>query len=84
MRAGVTQGGLNSSVLFTLYFNDMLPSSHHVLLAFYAEDMAFIAPSHNLTLLVNYLESYLNELQRWLKEWRIAFILSKSTTIIFA
>jgi len=34
-------------------------------------------------LLVSYLESYLKELQRWLREWRIAINVSKSTTIIF-
>jgi hypothetical protein len=46
-----------------------MPShSHHVELALYADDTTFIAKSHKLTLLVSYLESYLNELQRWLSE----------------
>ena len=36
------------------------------------------------TLLVSYLESYFNDLQRWLSEWRIAINVSKSTAIIFA
>jgi len=36
------------------------------------------------TLLVSYLESYLNDLQRWLSEWRIAISVTKSTAIIFA
>jgi muramoyltetrapeptide carboxypeptidase LdcA involved in peptidoglycan recycling len=34
-------------------------------------------------LLVSYLESYLNDLQRWLSEWRIAINVSKSSAIIF-
>jgi hypothetical protein len=34
-------------------------------------------------LLVSYLESYLNDLQRWLSEWRIAINISKNTAIIF-
>jgi hypothetical protein len=31
-----------------------------------------------------YLESYLNDLQRWLSEWRIAINVSKSRGIFFA
>jgi len=84
MRAGVAHGGLISSVLFSLYVNDMPSPSHHVELAFYADDTAIIATSRGPTLLVCYLESYLNGLQRWLDEWRIAINISKSTAIIFA
>jgi len=72
MRAGMAQGGLISPVLFNLYVNDMPTPSHHVELALYADDTAIIATSRKPTLLVNYLESYLNDLQRWLSEWRIA------------
>ena len=81
MWAEVAQGGLISPVLFSLYI-DMPPPLHHVELALYTDDMAIIATSRKLTLLVTYLESYLNDLQRWLSEWRIA-IVSKSTVMIF-
>ena len=84
MRAGVAQGGLISPVLFSLYVNDMPSPSHHVELALYAEDEAIIATPRKLTLLFIYLESYMNELQRWLSDWRIAINVSKSTAIIFA
>ena len=84
MRAGVAQGGLISPVLFSLYVNDMPPHSHHVELALYADDTAIIATSRKPTLLVSYLESYLNDLQRWLSDWRIAINVTKSTAIIFA
>ena len=66
MRAGVTQGGLISPILFSLYVNDMLSPSHHVELTLYAEDKAIIATSRKPTLLVSYLESYLNDIKRWL------------------
>ena len=49
----------------------------------YAGDMAIIATSRKLTLLTRYLESYLNEFQRWLIEWRITIKASKSTAIVF-
>ena len=84
MRAGVAQGGLISPVLFSLYVNDMPSPSHHVELALYADDTAVIATSRKPTLLVSYLESYLNDLQRWLSEWRIAINVSKSSAMIFA
>src|SRR5215468_5854976 len=84
MRAGVSQGGLISPVLFGLYVNDMPTPSHHVELALYAEDTALIATSRKPTLLVSYLGSYLNNLQRWLSEWRIDINVSKSSAMIFA
>jgi len=69
MRAGVAQGGLISPVLFSLYVNDIPPPSHHIELTLYVDDTTIIATSRNSTLLVSYLESYLNDLQRWLSEW---------------
>ena len=81
MRPGVAQGGLIFPVLFSLYVNDMPSPSRHVELALYADDTAIVATSRKPTLLVSYLESYLNDLQRWLSEWRIAI---KSTAINFA
>ena len=57
MRAGLAQGGLISTVLFSLYVNDMLPPSHHVEMATYADDTAIIATSRKLTLLISYLKS---------------------------
>jgi len=84
MRAGVAQGGLFSPVLFSLYVNDMPPHSHHVKFALYADVTAIIATSRKRTLFVSYLESYLNDLQRWLSDWRIAINVTKSTAIIFA
>jgi hypothetical protein len=50
----------------------MPSTAHHVELALYADDTAITATSRKPTLLVSYLESYLNDLQRWLSDWRIA------------
>jgi len=65
MRAGVAQGGLISPVFFSLYVSDM----------------AIIATFRKPTLLVSYLESYLNDLQRWLSEWIIAINVFRITAI---
>jgi len=84
MRAGVAQGGLISPDFFSFYVNDMPSPSHHVELALYTDDTAIIATSRKPTLLVSYLQSYLNDLQQWMSEWRIAINVSKNTATIFA
>jgi hypothetical protein len=84
MRAGVAQDRWIPPVLFSLYVNNMPSPSHHVELALYADDTANIAMFRKLTLLVSYLEAYLNDLHWWLTEWRIAINVSNSTAIIFA
>ena len=63
----MAQGGLISPVLFSLYVNDVPTPSHHVELALYADDTAVIATSRKPTLLVSYLESYLNGLVEWME-----------------
>jgi hypothetical protein len=83
MRTGVVQGGLIFPVLFSLYVSYMPLPSHHVEVAIYADDTAIIATSRKPTLLVSYLECYLNDLQRCLSEWRISINVSKSSAIIF-
>jgi hypothetical protein len=45
MQAGVAQGGLISSVFFSLYVNDMSSPSHHVELDLYTDDTAIIVTS---------------------------------------
>jgi len=80
----VAQVALTSPVLFSLYVNDKPTPSHHVDLTLYTDDTAVIPTSRKPTLLVSYLQSYLNELNRWLSECRIAINVSKSTAIIFA
>jgi hypothetical protein len=83
MRAGVAQGGLVSPVLFSPYVNDMPTPSRHVELALYVDDTALIATSRSPLLLVTYLETYLNRLELWLRDWRIAINVLKSTAVLF-
>ena len=81
-RAGVTQWGLVSPVLFSLYVKDMPAPSRHVGLVFYADDTAIIATSRSPVLLVSYIETYLSDVERWLREWRIAINVSKSNAAL--
>jgi hypothetical protein len=75
---GWHRGGLISPVLFSLYVNNIPSPSRHVELDLYADETAIIATSRKTTLLVTYLESYLNDLQLWLSEWRMAINVSKT------
>jgi hypothetical protein len=83
MQAGVVQGGLVSPMLFSLYVNDIMTPSRHVELAQYADDTALVATSRIPSLLVGYLVDYLGRLERWLRDWRIAINVSKSTDVLF-
>jgi hypothetical protein len=56
----------------------MLSPFHH------AGDTAVIAMSRQAALLAKYLETYLNGLERWLREWRIAVNVKKSSAMLFA
>jgi hypothetical protein len=82
-RTGLAQGGLVSPVLFSPYVNDMPTPSRHVVLTLYADDTALIATSRTPLLLVMYLKTYLNRLELWLREWRIAINVSESTGVLF-
>ena len=64
MRAGVTQGGVISPVLFTLYVNDIPTAWRHVELAQYADNTALVATSDSTKLLLKYFETYLIALER--------------------
>jgi len=84
MRVGMAQDGQFFPVLLYLYGNDMPSLSHYFELAFYMDDTAITTTYRKLTLLVSYLEAYISDLERWLREQRIAINVSKSTTKYFA
>ena len=64
---GVAQGGIISPVLFSLYVNMRSPSLY-VELALYAGDTVVTATSRQTALLIKYLETYLSDLEQWLRE----------------
>jgi hypothetical protein len=52
----VTQGGIISPVLFSVYVNEMPLPTHHVELALYVDDTAVIAMFRQPALLLKYLK----------------------------
>ena len=62
-----------------------MPSpSRHVKLALYVDDTAATVTSHQQALLIEYPETYLSDIEWWLREWRIAINVSKSSAMLFA
>jgi hypothetical protein len=84
MRVGLVQGRIVSPVLFRLYVNDMHVPSCHFQLALYAEDAAIIATTPKSALHIRYVETFLSDLERWPREWRIAIKVSKSNAMVSA
>jgi len=66
VRAGMAQSGIISSVLFSLYVHMPL-SSRYIDLALYKDDMSITATSCQPALLIKYQETYLSNLERWLR-----------------
>jgi hypothetical protein len=84
MRAAVAQGGLLSPCTLQPLCNDIPTPSRRIRLAQYADGTALRATSRDPSLLVGYLEAYLGRLELWLRNWRIAINVSKSTAVLLA
>ena len=78
MSARVAQGKVISPVLFSLYVDIPMPS-RHIELAQYIDDTALIATSKQPKVLLK----YLTELEKWLRNWRIAISVGKSAALLF-
>jgi hypothetical protein len=83
MRDRAAQVRLLSPVLISLDVNDTPVPSPHVELALYADHTAIIDTSRKSALLIRYLETYLSDLERWLREERIAINVLKSNAMLF-
>jgi hypothetical protein len=66
-----------------MYKKDISTPSRHVDIVLYAADSALISTCRSPSLYVSYLETYLGRLENWLRDWRIAINVSKSTAVLF-
>jgi len=82
IQSGVPQGSILGPVLYSIFTAD-LPVSDHTFTATYADNTAILA-SHTDTLITGqHLQQHLDQLEHWLKRWRIRANESKSTHITF-
>ena len=83
--AGVSQGSVQSPLLFLIYVND-LPKPHHRQNSEsqFADDTALWAASKNVQFVAKLLRKDLRKLAKWCAKWRIKLNPAKTKVIIFS
>lgn len=82
IEAGVPQGSVLSPVLYTLYTAD-IPVRADVTMATFADDTAILASHDDPRTASQLLQSELDDLSAWLKNWRVKVNENKSTHVTF-
>jgi hypothetical protein len=80
--SGVPQGSILGPLLYSIFTAD-LPVTKQTLTATYADDTAILASLFDRITATQHLQLHLDELEHWLKRWRIRANESKSTHITF-
>lgn len=83
IKAGVPQGSVMGPVLYLMYTFD-LPTTKDVLVGTFADDTALIATHEKPEVASAKLQRSLNEVELWLKDWRIKANESKSVHVTFS
>jgi hypothetical protein len=81
--SGVLQGSILGPMLYSIYTAD-LPITGHTLLATYADDTTILASHENPIEASRILQMSLDQLEEWLKRWRIKANETTSVHITFA
>lgn len=89
IETGVPQGGVLSPVLFTIFINDILINNNknkkfNVESNLFADDLASSCSSSSLKIIERELNKHLQNLENWLKLWRLNMSSSKCQYIIFS
>ncbi|GFV31056.1 RNA-directed DNA polymerase from mobile element jockey [Trichonephila clavipes] len=82
IRSGLPQGSLSSSLLFTLYVNDV-PQTDLSHLAMFADDTAIITQNKRFSVVISNLQHYISLLELWLTDWKVKVNASKSACLMF-
>lgn len=82
VRAGVPQGSVLGPTLFSVSVNDM-PTKESTLLAMFADDAAIIASDPDPTTASRKVQDHIQDIEQWLKQWRIAINEAKSQHATF-
>lgn len=82
IKAGVPQGSVLGPMLYLLYTSD-LPESQRVLTSTFADDTAILSAHSDPVVASNILQDHLNEVENWLKKWKIKVNENKSVHVTF-
>jgi hypothetical protein len=83
IQSGAPQGSILGPILYSIYTAD-LPETEQTMAATYADDTAILASHQNPITASTNLLHHLNQLEKWLKLWRIKANENKSTHITFS
>jgi len=82
IKIGVPQGSVLGPILYLLYTAD-LPSTDNTEVATFADDTAIMAMHSDPRKATDNLQTNLNKIEIWLKQWRLRVNESKSTHVTF-
>ncbi|GFV75889.1 probable RNA-directed DNA polymerase from transposon X-element [Trichonephila clavipes] len=82
IQSGTPQGSSLSPSLYNIYTHDF-PEHPSVSTCLFADDSAMLTQGTQLKYILKNMQNYLDKLQDWLTQWRIAINVDKSQAIIF-
>ena len=83
LEAGVPQGAVLSPILFNVMLSD-LPEDENVKVISYADDITLISTDKSIHTARNYMQSYLNNITKWLNNWKLKTNPQKSSFQIYS
>ena len=82
IKAGVPQGAISAPLLFNIFTADQ-PTHPNTIVAEFADDKAILSVHNDPQMASHYLQSHLNSLETWYRDWKIKINETKSCHITF-
>lgn len=86
IETGIPQGSVLGPILFIIYFNDITQCNQNINQlnqALFADDVCAWTTSRQPKIIQTKLQSYLNNVQSWMSDWRMKVSINKTTFQVF-